>query len=193
MEIDEIVKKLKIDNQVIAIKTDTVYGLICNALDREACEKIYDIKQREKKKPLSIFVRDIEDLKQYVDDSQMTDKVITLMKKYWPGALTIILKKKTGVLDYITCGFDSIGIRIPNDRQLLEILDKINFPLAETSCNISGETEYNNASEIREKLGDKIDLIVDGGDVVDNVPSTVIEILDDKIKVIRQGEIFIDE
>ena len=115
------------------------------------------------------------------------------MKKYWPGKLTIILKKKQNLFNYLTCGFDTIGIRIPNDRQLLEVLKKVDFPLAETSCNLSGEKEYCNANEIREKLGNTVDLIIDGGEINKNIPSTVIEIVGDEIKVIRQGAILIDE
>ena len=193
MVIDEIIQKLNTNNCVLAIKTDTVYGLICNACDEDACKKIYKIKNREDNKPLAIFIKSIEELNKYIKDSALSDKVIELLKRYWPGALTVIFDKKDGVFDYLSCGQDTIGIRIPNDRLLLEILDKIDFPLAETSCNISGEAEYKNANEIREKIGDKIDFIVDGGDVAKNTPSTVIRISNDEIKVLRQGEIFIDE
>lgn len=193
MEIDEIVKKLKTAEQVVAIKTDTVYGLICNSYDEKACKKIYKIKNREDKKPLSIFVKNVEEVKKYVDSSVLSEKLRNLMNKYWPGALTIILKKKDNVFNDITCGFNTIGIRIPDDKDLLEILNKVDFPLAQTSCNVSGEPEYKSAKEIKDKLGDKIDLIVDGGEIKESIPSTVIEVKDHKIKVIRQGAILIDE
>lgn len=193
LDIDEIIKKLSISGQVIAMKTDTVYGLICNAYDKVACNKIYEIKKRDIKKPLSIFIKSIDEIGQYVDNTILSEKVVNVMKKYWPGKLTIILKKKQNLFNYLTCGFDTIGIRIPNDRQLLEILKKVDFPLAETSCNLSGEKEYCNANEIREKLGNTVDLIIDGGEINKNIPSTVIEIVGDEIKVIRQGAILIDE
>lgn len=189
---DNIVEILKTGN-VAAIKTDTVYGLVCNAFDKVATAKIYTIKNREVKKPLSIFVKSIDEVKKYVDESNLNDKVLDIMKKYWPGALTIIFKKKGDTFDHITCGKDGIGIRIPNDDALLHILNEIDFPLAETSCNISGEKEYRSANEIREKLGDKIDLIVDGGEVTNNTPSTVISVENNNIKILRKGDIVIDE
>ena len=188
----KIVKGL-IDGKVIAIKTDTVYGLICNAFDKNATEKIYDIKKREHKKPIAIFIKSIDDIKNYVDLDSISNKAIDIMKKKWPGALTIIFKKKKGILDNITCCSEYIGIRIPNDELLLSVMSKTKFPLAETSCNISGEREYTNASTINDKLGSEIDYIVDGGEIINNVASTVIKIENDDINVIRQGDIKIDE
>lgn len=182
-----------IGGKVFAIKTDTVYGLICNAFDKNATEKIYDIKKREHKKPIAIFIKSIDDIKNYVDCDSITDKAISIMKKYWPGALTIIFKKKKGILDNLTCGSDYIGIRIPRDGLLLSIMSKIPFPLAETSCNISGEKEYTKASVINEKLGSEIDYIVDGGEIINNIASTVIRVENDDINVIRQGDIKINE
>lgn len=181
------------NGKVLAIKTDTVYGLICDALNKNATDKIYKIKHREAKKPLSIFVKNVEDVKKYIDESALTNKVLDIMKTYWPGALTIVSKKKKDILDSIACGLDSIGIRIPNDKLLLSILDKIDFPIAQTSCNISGEKEYTDAHIIDENLGSEIDYIVDGGEITNNIASTVIRIDNDIIKVLRQGDIIIDE
>ena len=112
---------------------------------------------------------------------------------YWPGALTIVLKKKNELLDNITCGLDSIGIRMPNDTLLLSVLNKIDFPLAQTSCNISGEKEYKDIHTIDEKFGNEIDYIIDGGEIINSIASTVIEVDNDHIKVLRQGVISIDE
>ena len=157
MDLDLVVKTLNASGKIVAIKTDTVYGFICNAFDKKATEKIYLIKHREKRKPLSIFVKNIDEIKKYVSSDNITLSVERLMKKYWPGALTIVFKKKDNTFDHITENSSGIGIRIPDDDDLLSILNSIQFPLAQTSCNVSGEREYKSASEIKERFGDEID------------------------------------
>ena len=189
---NKIVEALS-SGKVLAIKTDTVYGLICDAYNKYATDKIYRVKQREAKKPLSIFVKSKDDVEKYVDKNVLTDKVFNIMKMYWPGALTIVLKKKNELLDNITCGLDSIGIRMPNDTLLLSVLNKIDFPLAQTSCNLSGEKEYKDIHTIDEKFGNEIDYIIDGGEILQHVASTVIKVDNDHIKILRQGVIKIDE
>ena len=189
MDIDLIIKTLNEEGKVIAIKTDTVYGLICNAFDQKAIDKIYDIKKRERKKPLSIFIKNIDELDKFVERRNLSKEIFDILNKYWPGALTVIFKKKNDTFDYFLNGLDTIGIRIPNDETLLNILNQINFPLAETSCNISNEKEYKTAEEIRDKLGDKLDLIVDGGDVNNNIPSTIVSVVNNEIITLRHGEI----
>lgn len=192
MDLDIVIKTLKEDGKVIAIKTDTVYGLVCNAFDKKATDKIYHIKNRETRKPLSIFIKSADEVKKYVDEANLTSYVKRIMEKYWPGALTIVFKKKDGSFDNITSGVSSIGIRIPNDKDLLYILDNVDFPLAQTSCNISGEKEYKNADEIRKKLGDLVDLIADGGEVKDNIPSTILSVECNEPIILRDGAIKLD-
>ena len=192
MDFNQVIKTLNEGGKVIAIKTDTVYGLICNAFDKKATNKIYEIKRRESKKPLSIFVKSIDDVKKYVHPDNLTSQVSRIMQKYWPGALTLVFKKKDDMLNHITENTNSIGIRIPDDKDLLSILDNINYPLAETSCNISGEKEYNNAKEISDKMGDMIDLIVDGGEVINNTPSTVLSVECNEPIILRVGALKID-
>lgn len=191
-DIEKVIEDLK-SGKVIAIKTDTVYGLICDASNVEACDKIYKIKRREKRKPLAIFVKAVDEVKKYVLETELSDKVLNIMKKYWPGPLTIIFKKKENVFDHITYGIDSIGIRMPNDKFLSDILNKIDSPLAQTSCNISGEAEYKSATEIENKLGNEVDVIVDGGEIKDTKASTIIAINNNSIEVIREGTIKINE
>lgn len=188
----ETVENLK-KGFVIAVKTDTVYGLICNADNKNAVNKIYDIKKREKKKPLGIFVKDKNEINKYVKSENITKKVMSIIEKWWPGALTIIFEKKDGIYDYLTNGKETIGIRIPNDDFILKILNLIDFPLAETSCNISGEIPYKNSIEIKEKLGDMIDVIIDGGEVEDNIASTVISVVGGRIDILRKGMIDIKD
>lgn len=192
MDLDIVIKTLKEEGNVVALKTDTVYGLLCNAFDKKSTDKMYRIKNREARKPLSIFVKSVDEVEKYVDSENLTTYVKRIMEKYWPGALTIIFKKKDDAFDGITSGVSSIGIRIPNDKDLLYILNNVDFPLAQTSCNISGEKEYRNADEIKSKLGDYIDLIVDGGEVKENIPSTVLSVECNEPIILRDGAIKLD-
>ncbi|MBO6134635.1 MAG: threonylcarbamoyl-AMP synthase [Lachnospiraceae bacterium] len=192
VDIEKIVDTLKRNGSVVAIKTDTVYGLVCNAYDKDSTDKIYKLKSREKKKPLSLFVKDIDEVKKYVSSHSLTSKNVKIMEKYWPGALTIIFEKKDDTFSHFTEGVSGIGIRIPDDEILKKILSRCDFPLAETSCNLSGEEPYDDIKAIREKFDGKVDLIVDGGKVLDNRPSTVISLEANELLVIRKGSIDID-
>ena len=189
MDLDLVVKTLNDSGKVVAVKTDTVYGFICNAFDKKATDKIYSIKCREKRKPLSIFVKNIDEVEKYVSDDNITSSIKRFMEKNWPGALTIVFKKKDKTLDHITENSSGIGIRIPDDDDLLSLLNSIDFPLAETSCNFSGEKEYKSAKEIREKFDDEIDLIVDGGEVSNNIPSTVVSVESNEMIILRDGAV----
>lgn len=189
MNVDNIIKVLNSKGKVIAIKTDTVYGLVCNALDKLAVENIYRIKNREKKKPISIFVKDVSEVDKYADTKELTASAKSLMSKFWPGALTLVFKKNGDILNHLLSGLNSVGIRIPNDKVLLEILNKVDYPLAQTSCNISGEREYTSAEEIKTVFGDKIDLIVDGGVVTSSRPSTIISLEYGEPILLRAGDI----
>ena len=192
MDYSLIIKTLNEEGKVVALLTDTVYGLVCNAFDKKATEKIYQIKKRESKKPLSIFVKDISEVPKYVDESNLTKEADRIMKKYWPGALTIVFKKKDNSLDHITEKSSGIGIRIPKDTDLLYILSKIDFPLAQTSCNISGEEVYRDAESIRNNFGSLVDLVIDGGTVGDNLPSTVLSMECNEAIILRVGALKLD-
>ena len=192
MNIDLVVKTLKEPGKVVALRTDTVYGLVCNAFDKKATDKIYTIKNRESKKPLSIFVKNTEEVKKYVEPSNLTKYVERIMNKYWPGALTLVFRKKDNAFDHITGNISGIGIRIPKDKDLQYILEQIDFPLAQTSCNVSGEKEYTNADEIKAKFGKSIDLILDGGEIVNNIASTVLSVECGEPIILRDGAIKLD-
>lgn len=182
------VSKKIITGAVVAMPTDTVYGLICDANNKSAIERIYAIKGRNNNKPIGIFVKDIKSIYKYID-SNIDDSILSLMNKYWPGPLTIIFKKKEGVLTSLNINNDTIGIRIPNDPCLLRVLKETNLPLAQTSCNLSGEKPYTSSKEIKQKFANKIDIIVDGELPITNVSSTIIDISSGKIVIVRHGEI----
>lgn len=192
LNILELVKKLQTKSFVMAIPTDTVYALCCNANDDMAIEKIYNIKKRDKNKPISLFVKNKNEIYKYID-CEINDKISELLDKYWPGQLTVIFKKKKNIFDNLTSKKDTIGIRVPNDKTLLSILNNIDFPLAQTSCNLSGEKEITTAKEIYNKLHNSIDMIIDEKKIASTNPSTIISISNQGINILRQGNVIIDD
>lgn len=177
-------KKEDLKGKLICFPTDTVYGVGAIATDVEACKKIYQMKQRSDKKPLPLLCSDIEQIKEYVEE--IDEAVESLMRKYWPGALTIIFKKKENVGKHLS--EDTIAFRMPNSRIALSIINKFS-PLATTSVNMSGETEINNIDEIEEKFSDWIDYIVTDEAYLSNIPSTVMDATGIFPVILREGKI----
>ena len=189
VNVDNIVKTLNVKGSVAAIKTDTVYGFVCNAFDESAVKKIYELKNRDSNKPLLIFIKSIDEIIKYVDESNLTDETFEIMNKYWPGCLTIIFRKKDNSLNHLLANSQDIGIRISNDEVIKAILEKVDYPLAQTSCNLSNEEPLCDYYSIVKKFGSKVDLVVDGGAVTDNTPSTIISVASGDIKVLRNGKV----
>lgn len=179
----ELLKK----GAVFAYPTDTVWGLGCLADNKKACEKIYKIKHREEKKPLILMASNIEDFEPYIQELPKAAKL--LAKKYWPGALTIIVPKSEKTGNFVSSGMDSIGLRIPNHPVLLELL-KLTGPIATTSANLSGEEPALNFEQAQKYIGTQVDFILqDFGVKAEGTASTVVLAVDDQIKVLRQGTI----
>lgn len=177
-------KKEDLKGKLICFPTDTVYGVGAIATDVEACKKIYQMKQRSDKKPLPLLCSDIEQIKEYVEE--IDEAVESLMRKYWPGALTIIFKKKENVGKHLS--ENTIAFRMPNSRIALSIINKFS-PLATTSVNMSGEAEINNIDEIEEKFSDWIDYIVTDEAYLSNTPSTVMDATGIFPVILREGKI----
>jgi len=179
--------KLK-SGEVLAFKTDTVWGFGCLPDDNIAIEKIYEIKKRDTKKPLILMSYDIEPLKKYIKD--IPDYANELIKKYLPGGLTLIFKKTELCSNKIT-PFETVGIRIPNSIDFMELTKKIDGGvLATTSCNISSENPVKNYKEAVEKFSKVATIIVPEDDTEnENIPSTVILCEKENYKILRQGAI----
>lgn len=176
--------KEDLQGKLICFPTDTVYGVAAIATDVEACKKIYQMKNRSSKKPLPLLCSNINQVKEYV--GEIDEAVEYLMKKYWPGALTIIFNKKEGVANHIS--EKTIAFRMPNSKIALAIIDKFS-PLATTSVNISGEKEMNNVDEIANKFSDWIDYIVTDEAYLSNIPSTVLDATGNSLNILREGNI----
>lgn len=175
--------------EVIAFKTDTVWGFGCHPLDKIAVEKIYEIKKRDTKKPLILMSDDFKHLKKYINF--IPDYALELIKKYLPGALTLIFEKSQLCPDYITSNGNTIGIRIPDSKDFKNIISKIKGQvLATTSCNITGDEPVKDYSEAI-NLFSNVATIIKPVDNVENknIPSTVILCEKNNYKILRQGAI----
>ena len=167
---------------VIIFPTDTVYGIGCNPYDANAVKKIYEIKSREKIKSLPVLASSIEIVKQISIIDEFTEKII---KKYWPGPLTLILKLKDKNLKKSLNLEDKIAVRIPNSVCTLKLLNKCNL-IVGTSANVSGDSSFTNPQECMKNVKN-YDVFVDGGTITSKGESTIIEIENEKIHVIREG------
>ena len=167
---------------VIIFPTDTVYGIGCNPYDANAVKKIYEIKSREKIKLLPVLASSIEIVKQISIIDEFTEKII---KKYWPGPLTLILKLKDKNLKESLNLEDKIAVRIPDSVCTLKLLNKCNL-LVGTSANVSGDSSFTDPQECMKNVKN-YDVFVDGGTITSKGESTIIEIENEKIHVIREG------
>jgi L-threonylcarbamoyladenylate synthase len=185
-KIKEITAKAVKDGQVLICPTDTVYGLICDATNESAVEKIFEIKNRPKNKPLPIFVKDIKMAKEFAEINEEQEK---FLKKVWPGNTTAVLTKKKNAPKLFGTDERTVGIRIPKYQFILDLIKELGVPLAETSVNISGQAPMTNIKEIIEKFGknqDQPDLLIDAGDLGQVKPSQVIDLTSEKPKIIRE-------
>ena len=167
--------------------TDTVYGFGCNAFDENAIKKLYKIKFRNYSKPMCILVSNLEMLNKLVEN--ISEEERKLIDTFWPGALTIIFKKKSIVSDLLTANLDTVGIRMPNNQIALDLISASNIPLATTSSNISGETDGTNISDFLNDFNNKVDFIIDNGNSHIGKASTIVQIIDGIPKILREGSI----
>lgn len=185
MDVEKIVKEIKKGNLVI-IPTDTVYGISVDMNNEKAIEKVFEAKKRDKNKPLILLVGNLEMLKKYVKKiSPLEEKII---KKYMPGRLTMLFLKNEEVSDLVTAGSFFVGIRIPDDLNLIKIINKVGNPIISTSANISGENTVTNVKNIDKKLLKYVSYVEDAG-IIESFPSTVIKVEDDEITILRKGDI----
>ena len=183
----KIVDEIKKGNLVIT-PTDTVYGIMADATNIKAIERVYECKQRDEKKPLLLLVGSINMLKKYTKNlSHLEEEII---QKYLPGKLTILLHKNDKVNDKITSGTDLVGIRIPNNKELIQIINEIGNPVISTSANISGQNTITNPKEIKKELLKHISYVEDAG-IINNEPSSIIKIEKEKITIIRKESVAI--
>lgn len=172
---------------IVAIPTETVYGLAGSAFDSKAIKKIFVAKGRPSDNPLIVHISDIEEIYNVV--SCFPQKAKKLAEKFWPGPLTMILPKNKNIPYEVTAGMDSVAVRLPSNKIAREIIKKSGVPLVAPSANLSGKPSPTQFSHVVKDLDEKVDAIVDGGNCDIGVESTVISLLQDTPKLLRPGAI----
>lgn len=185
-----IEKASQIINQggIAVFPTDTVYGIGCNPYNKDAVRKIYEIKSRDISKPFPVLAYSKEIVERIAVFDELAKKIV---EKFWPGPLTVILKLTDESLKRTLNVTDKIAVRVPNHKCTLELLKKCNF-LVGTSANISGHSSFTDPDECLKNI-QKYDVFVNGGTISSKSESTIIEIKDKEIKIIREGSLSHEE
>ena len=170
---------------LVAVPTETVYGLAGNGLDEEAVKQIYEVKGRPQVKPLSLMVPGAEAMDRYCEDVPQGARL--LAERFWPGPLTIVLKAKDFIPSIVLAGGDTVGLRCPDHPMTLELLKKAGVPFAAPSANPSGEESPKTAEKVRQYFDGRIDGIIDGGECGIGRESTIISMAQKPYRILRQG------
>jgi L-threonylcarbamoyladenylate synthase len=173
--------------EVVALPTETVYGLAANALDPDAVEKIYRIKDRPARNPIIVHVSDIAMARRCV--AQWPVLADQLARAFWPGPLTLVLPRSNAIPDNVTAGGATVGVRWPSHPFVQAVIRECGFPLAAPSANPSTGLSPTNAAHVRKELGDKLRLIVDGGQSQVGIESTVLDLTETPPRILRPGMI----
>lgn len=189
--IEAAIEELNKEN-LIAIPTETVYGLAANAFSEKAVKKIFELKRRPSYNPLIVHISSLDELEKVA--TEIPDKARELAKNFWPGPLTLVLKKKDCVAPAVTAGLDTVAVRIPNHPLVLELLQKLEFPLAAPSANPFGSISPTKADHVRNYFGDKLEIILDGGECEKGIESTIIGFDHNEDPILyRHGSIALEE
>lgn len=172
---------------VIALPTDTLYGLAARAFDESAVAKIFKVKGRDAATALPLLLADAEDARRCGVD--LPPDMWLLAEKFWPGALTLVVRKSDAVPYAVTAGMDTVGLRVPDHPLPRAVARELGSPITGTSANRSGMPGLTTAQAVRDELGDRIDFVLDGGDAPGGVPSTVLDLSGDAPRVLRQGAV----
>lgn len=176
---------------MVAIPTETVYGLAANALDAKAVSKIYALKQRPLDHPLIVHVPDIESVNKLV--LRFPENAMKLAKRFWPGPLTLVLPKSDLVPDLTTGGLSSVAVRIPDHPLTLELLKKTGFALAAPSANPFGSVSPTTAKHVEESFQQSPLLVLDGGTCAVGMESTIVSFLNDEPMILRVGGLSVEK
>ncbi len=180
--VEQVVTCLK-DGGVIAYPTDTTYGIGCSIFNKKGLERIYQMKQRDKRKPFSFICSDISEVSSYTKLSNLGFKIL---KRYLPGQYTFVLPAAREVPDLLTTKQKTVGIRITRNHVCQAIVKSLGVPIVTTSANLSGEDPVGDPLVIDKQFGHVLDMVVDGGLLTMDV-SSVISLIDDQVTVIREG------
>jgi L-threonylcarbamoyladenylate synthase len=172
---------------VIVYPTDTFYGLGADPKNTGAVRRLFAIKGRQTEQPILLLIKDADEVRAWT--AEVTPRTEALMKRFWPGPLTLVFKARPDVMTELTGGSGTIGLRVPGNALTRELLATLDGALTGTSANLSGRPSPRTAQEAAEMLGGSVDLLLDGGRTAGDSPSTVVDVSTDEPKVIRAGAI----
>ncbi len=183
---EQVERGIKILKQggVVAFPTDTVYGLGADALKPKAVERIYEVKKRPRQLAFPLLIADMSQLTTVAEPISGIARL--LARHFWPGGLTLVLPKAASLPAYLARG-STIAVRLPNHPICLALIQSLGNPIIGTSANISGKPAALTADEVKQQLGDKVDLIIDGGKCPGGGESTIVDVTHEVPKVLRQG------
>lgn len=169
---------------LVAVPTETVYGLAADGTNEKAVSEIYRVKGRPEVKPISLLVNGTDAFSLCRD---VPESAYKLAEAFWPGPLTIILKRTDKVADIVTAGGETVGLRCPRHEVTLKIIEACGLPLATPSANISGQKSPKSAQDVLDSFFGKIDAVVDGGICELGIESTIVDLSNDIPRILRQG------
>ncbi|MCI9598488.1 MAG: threonylcarbamoyl-AMP synthase [Firmicutes bacterium] len=170
---------------LVAFPTETVYGLGANALDPEAVGKVYEAKGRPSDNPMIVHIARASDIGQLTP--RLSPDIVTLIENFWPGPLTLVVKRKKGVPDRTTGGLDTVGVRMPDSQLALELIEWAGCPIAAPSANLSGKPSPTRAEDVIEDLDGKVEAILKGPDCRVGIESTVLDVSGETPTILRPG------
>ena len=173
---------------VVGLPTDTFYGLAVDPYNLHAVERVYEIKERERHKPLSLMIENVEQAEELA--YELPDDFYLLAEKFWPGPLTMIVRAAPRLPLKVTANSGNIAVRMPQSAVSLAIVRALKCPVTATSANLAGEMECTTAAGVIEQMGDRVQLLVDGGATPRSVPTTIVNLAENgKWFLMREGAI----
>lgn len=177
--------------EVVAVPTDTVYGIATDGFDETAVERLFVVKERPSHKAIMLLLGDLADL--HVAVTRVTEELLSLAEAFWPGGLTLVVSARPELPPNLTAGSGTIGIRLPDAPFARALARALGHPLAATSANLSGGPNPRTAADVLYALGGRIPLIVDGGATPGALPSTVLDCTVEPPRVLRVGALAVTE
>jgi len=187
----ELARDILMQDGIVAIPTETVYGLAGNAFSETAVKQIFGLKKRPFFNPLILHIKSMESLHSVV--KEIPETALKLASRFWPGALTLVLKKQAHISDLVTSGMDTVAVRVPNHPAALELLAQLDFPLAAPSANPFGSISPTSAQHVHHYFKETLSIILDGGVCEKGIESTIIGFENDEPILYRHGAISIEE
>ena len=185
-KLKEVARTIK-QGGVVVFPTETVYGIGANGLSANAVKRIYEVKQRPLNKPISLLVNGTDMINEIAQD--ITDLEKALIREFFPGPLTIILKKKDIVPNIVTANSNTVGVRMPSNEIALKLIEYAGVPIATPSANISGKPSGTNMEDIMKDFEGKVDYFIDDGPSKIGISSTIVQVIDGVPHILRQGKI----